>query len=97
MLLRYLSWAAPPFKQSDTEDEREEQLVLLKQRAANILVYAVREIIVESSDPDVYVARLLTVVDCLDTETQQILDTNPIETEQRITGAKFGRDTMFNQ
>ena len=39
------------FGDADTEQEREEELVLLKQRAADVLVDAVGEVVVQVMDP----------------------------------------------
>ena len=39
------------FGDADTEQEREEELVFLKQRAADVLVDAVGEVVVQVMDP----------------------------------------------
>lgn len=39
------------FGDADTEQEREEEFVLLKQRAADVLVDAVGEVVVQVMDP----------------------------------------------
>lgn len=53
------------FSNADTQEEGEEQLVLLKQRAADVLVYAVGEVFVQIVDPLLQLMGRSTVYDGL--------------------------------
>ena len=57
---------------ADTEQEGEEKLVLLEQRAADVAVNTVGEVLVQVSDAVVQVVRRLAVQDRLSTATSAL-------------------------
>ena len=61
------------FEDSDAEDEGEEELVLLEQRATHVLVDGEREVVVEVGDALLQVVALRRVYDALKRVTSRYI------------------------